>query len=149
VANLFLVLNSVTSGGATINDAYMHGAVTTLPFGGVGTSGTGAYRGKASFDTFTHRRTVVETPGWMDKLLRVRYMPYLESELSRFHWMNSTKPNFGRDGKKITGPGYWLWLVFGLGGPSAKGALLRWLFVLAASYATLNGFNLRWPGAQA
>lgn len=127
----------------------MHGSVGTLPFGGVGQSGTGAYRGKASFDCFSHQRTVVETPSWMDKLLRVRYMPYMESELKKIQWMNSSKPNFDRDGKKIKGVSYWLWMVFGLGGPSAKGALLRWLLVLASSYVALNGFNLKWPGAQA
>jgi beta-apo-4'-carotenal oxygenase len=127
----------------------MHGSVGTLPFGGVGQSGTGAYRGKASFDVFTHQRTVVETPNWMDKLLRVRYMPYLESELKRAQWLSSSKPNFDRNGKKIQGASYWLWMVFGLGGPSAKGALLRWLFVLASGYVALNGFNLKWPGAQA
>ncbi|KAI0535359.1 Aldehyde/histidinol dehydrogenase [Xylaria digitata] len=129
------VLNHVTSGGATINDAYMHGAVSTLPFGGVGESGTGAYHGRASFDCFTHRRTVVATPNWMDRLLRVRYAPYSQAELKQFLWMNSRKPDFDRDGRQITGLGYWIWMVFGLGGPSAKGALFRWLAVLAAGYA--------------
>lgn len=127
----------------------MHGAVVTLPFGGVGTSGTGAYRGKASFDTFTHHRTVTETPGWMDKLLRVRYMPYLDTELRRYLWMNGSSPNFDRNGKKLTGLGYWLWLVLGLGGPSAKGALLRWLVLLMSRYAYVNRFNIKtkWLGS--
>ncbi|KAK9782582.1 putative Aldehyde dehydrogenase [Seiridium cardinale] len=145
------ILNSITSGGASINDAYMHGAVVNLPFGGVGTSGTGSYRGKASFDAFTHLRTVTETPTWADKLLRVRYMPYLEPELKRFLWMNSSKPNFDRNGKKIHGAGYWLGLVLGLGSPSAKGALFRWLLVLTSGYALLNGFKLNngWLGSSA
>ncbi|KAI0096065.1 Aldehyde/histidinol dehydrogenase [Nemania sp. FL0031] len=129
------VLNHVTSGGASINDSYMHGSISTLPFGGVGESGTGAYHGRASFDCFTHRRTVVVTPGWTEKLLRVRYLPYHSGELKRFLWMNSSKPDFDRDGKPIRGLSYWLWMVFGLGGPSAKGALIRWLTVLAAAYA--------------
>ncbi|KAI1425035.1 Aldehyde/histidinol dehydrogenase [Xylaria sp. FL1777] len=135
------VLSHVTSGGASINDAYMHGAVSTLPFGGVGESGTGAYHGRASFDCFTHRRTVVATPGWMDKLLRVRYSPYLQSELDRFLWINSRKPDFDRNGKQITGLGYWFWMVFGLGGPTAKGALFRWLTVLAAGYTYFTQFH--------
>ncbi|KAH8202283.1 hypothetical protein TruAng_003560 [Truncatella angustata] len=146
------ILNNITSGGASINDAYMHGCVVSLPFGGVGTSGQGAYRGKASFDTFTHRRTVTETPGWMDKLLRVRYMPYLDSELKRFVWMNSSKPNFDRSGKKIAGLSYWLWFLFGLGSPSTKGALFRWLLVLTSGYTYANGFNNvvpRWLGSSA
>lgn len=143
------VLNSVTSGGASINDGFMHGAVTTLPFGGVGTSGTGSYRGKASFECFSHHRTVTETPNWVDKLLRVRYMPFLDTELKRFEWMNNKKPDFDRDGKPIQGLGYWFWLIFGLGGPSTKGALTRWLVVLISGFLALNGFNLkpRWLGS--
>jgi len=113
----------------------MHGSVSTLPFGGVGESGTGAYHGRSSFECFTHRRTVVSTPNWMDKLLRVRYSPYSPADLKQFMWMNSVKPSFDRNGKEIKGVGYWMWMVFGLGGPSAKGALIRWLVVLAAGYA--------------
>ncbi|KAK8081912.1 Beta-apo-4'-carotenal oxygenase [Apiospora saccharicola] len=133
------VLNSITSGGATINDGFMHAAVNTLPFGGVGQSGTGSYRGKHSFDCFTHRRTVVETPLWMDSLLRVRYMPFRQADLKQFQWMNGSKPDFDRSGKRIRGLGYWLWMVVGLGSPSVKGALFKWLFVLAGSYLALNG----------
>merc|ERR1712000_683055 len=48
------ILSEVTSGGASVNDAFFHGSIPTLAFGGVGDSGQGAYRGKASFDTFTH-----------------------------------------------------------------------------------------------
>ncbi|KAI3326269.1 aldehyde dehydrogenase [Xylariaceae sp. AK1471] len=129
------VLSHVTSGGATINDSYMHGSVSTLPFGGVGESGTGAYHGRSSFDCFTHRRTVVATPNWMDKLLRVRYLPHSPADLKQFMWMNSAKPDFDRNGKQITGLGYWFWMVFGLGGPTAKGALIRWVAVFAAGYA--------------
>ena len=67
------ILNETRSGGATVNDAFFHASIPTLPFGGVGESGQGSYRGRASFDCFTHRRTVVETPGWMEGLLAVRY----------------------------------------------------------------------------
>ncbi|KAI0811484.1 Aldehyde/histidinol dehydrogenase [Xylaria sp. FL0064] len=132
------VLSHVTSGGASINDSYMHGSISTLPFGGVGESGTGAYHGRASFDCFTHRRTVVATPNWMDRLLRVRYSPYSESNLKQFLWLNSRKPDFDRNGKQISGLGYWIWMVLGLGGPTAKGALIRWLAVFAAGYAYLT-----------
>jgi beta-apo-4'-carotenal oxygenase len=70
------VLNGTTSGGVTINDALFHASMPTMPFGGVGDSGQGAYRGKASFDCFTHRRPVTKTPSWMEKALAVRYPPY-------------------------------------------------------------------------
>ncbi|KAK7755961.1 Hexadecenal dehydrogenase [Diatrype stigma] len=134
------ILGSIISGGASLNDAYMHGAVATLPFGGVGESGTGAYHGRASFDNFTHCRLVVETPGWwMDKLLRVRYPPYLNSELRRYEWLSSERPDFGRDGRPArAGPvRYWLGLILGLGGSSARGALFRWVLALASGCAAI------------
>lgn len=33
--------------------------VDTLPFGGVGYSGMGAYHGKYTFDTFVHQKSVL------------------------------------------------------------------------------------------
>jgi len=33
--------------------------VESLPFGGVGHSGMGAYHGKYSFDTFTHKKATL------------------------------------------------------------------------------------------
>ncbi|KAK3331915.1 Aldehyde/histidinol dehydrogenase [Cercophora scortea] len=131
------VLNEMTSGGATINDSYFHGSVNSVPFGGVGDSGSGAYRGKASFDCFTHLRTVAETPSWAERFLSVRYMPYNIKDLKFLQKMTAVKPNFDRRGAIVKGFGYWAALVFGLGGKGAKGALLRWLFVLASGYAFL------------
>ncbi|KAK3937906.1 beta-apo-4'-carotenal oxygenase [Diplogelasinospora grovesii] len=116
------VLNEMTSGGATLNDAYFHGSVNTVPFGGVGDSGWGAYRGKASFDCFTHCRTVADTPGWADRLIRVRYMPFSFSEMRLLQRLTEVKPNFDRNGTITRGFGYWLGLIFGLGGRSAKGS---------------------------
>lgn len=34
-------------------------SVDALPFGGVGKSGMGAYHGKYSFDTFSHKKAVL------------------------------------------------------------------------------------------
>jgi len=125
----------MTSGGATLNDSYTHGSIGTVPFGGVGGSGSGSYRGKASFDTFTHFRTVAEVPGWVERFLRVRYMPYSMTELRKLMKMNSAKPNFDRNGKVVKGLGYWMGLVLGLGAEGAKGALMRWAVVLLAGWA--------------
>lgn len=101
----------MTSGGATVNDGFFHGAIPTLPFGGVGSSGQGAYRGKASFEVFSHRRSVVKTPGWMEKLLDVRYPPYTAAKLVKFRQTSELKPNFDRQGNQIKGLKYWLGLV--------------------------------------
>ncbi|KAJ2900979.1 aldehyde dehydrogenase [Zalerion maritima] len=115
------VLNSCLSGGASMNDSFFHGSVFTLPFGGVGTSGTGSYRGKASYDTFTHRRSLTNTPSWMDKLLAVRYMPYNMKQLRQMQKTNP-KPNFDRSGHVVKGGlGYWLKFAMGLGSAEVKG----------------------------
>jgi beta-apo-4'-carotenal oxygenase len=120
----------MTSGGATINDSFFHGSLSTVPFGGVGDSGWGAYRGKASFDCFTHMRTVAETPGWAERLLRPRYMPYHWPELNMLHRLTERNPNFDRNGRVIKGFAYWAGCILRLGGRSVKVAFLRWLVVL-------------------
>lgn len=68
------VLKHTTSGGACINDVIMHIANENVPFGGVGMSGMGSYHHKRTFDVFTHYRSVISTPTWID--LPFRYMPY-------------------------------------------------------------------------
>ncbi|MBQ5691700.1 MAG: aldehyde dehydrogenase family protein, partial [Alistipes sp.] len=68
------LLRHTSSGGACVNDTIMHIANERLPFGGVGNSGMSSYHGKESFDVFSHRRSVVTTPTWLD--LPFRYMPY-------------------------------------------------------------------------
>ena len=68
------ILAHTSSGGACLNDTIMHIVSEALPFGGVGNSGMGRYHGRESFDAFSHRRAVLETPTWID--LPFRYMPY-------------------------------------------------------------------------
>jgi aldehyde dehydrogenase (NAD+) len=60
------MLQSTSSGGVCINDTVMHIAVSALPFGGVGENGMGRYHGKASFDTFSHYKSVLKKEcGWI------------------------------------------------------------------------------------
>ena len=68
------VLRHTSSGGACVNDVIMHIVNHDVPFGGVGNSGMGSYHGKESFLTFSHRRSVVSTPTFID--MPFRYMPY-------------------------------------------------------------------------
>lgn len=68
------VIAQTSSGGACINDCIMHIANEKLPFGGVGNSGMGRYHGRDSLYSFSHRRSVVSTPTWVD--MPFRYMPY-------------------------------------------------------------------------
>ena len=69
-----LFLRRVPFGGGCINDTIIHLATSRMPFGGVGSSGMGSYHGKASFDTFSHRKSIVRKSSWVD--LPVRYAPY-------------------------------------------------------------------------
>ncbi|KAB8342863.1 hypothetical protein FH972_022460 [Carpinus fangiana] len=120
------VLNETRSGGATVNDAFFHASIPTLAFGGVGESGQGAYRGQASFETFTHRRSIVTTPNWIEGLLSVRYPPFAGTgKMKQFRAMNDMKPDFDRNGKK-TPAGIIRW-VLTLGGKSAGRGLIRWV----------------------
>ncbi|AFZ29059.1 Aldehyde Dehydrogenase [Gloeocapsa sp. PCC 7428] len=68
------VLKETSSGGVCINDTVMQVGVSSLPFGGVGDSGIGRYHGKASFDTFSHEKSVLKKSFWLD--LKWRYAPY-------------------------------------------------------------------------
>lgn len=69
------VTKSTRSGAVIANDTMIHWAAPGAPFGGVGPSGSGAYKGKHSFDTFTHQRTALDSPSWLDIVLSGRYPP--------------------------------------------------------------------------
>ncbi|CAN9146943.1 unnamed protein product [Alternaria alternata] len=112
-AELEQIMGQTRSGGASLNDGFFHGSIPTMPFGGVGTSGQGAYRGKASFDTFTHRRSVTTTPAWLEGLMDVRYPPYTLAKQKKFIGMNDVKPNFDRQGRAL-GWGAWFMGLVGL-----------------------------------
>ncbi|CAA6660428.1 unnamed protein product [Spirodela intermedia] len=49
-------VRGVSAGGMSINETVLHITNPGLPFGGVGESGMGAYHGKFSFDTFSHKK---------------------------------------------------------------------------------------------
>jgi len=52
------VLDRTASGGVTINDVMTHMFVEDMPYGGIGASGMGTYRGEAGFRTFSHARAI-------------------------------------------------------------------------------------------
>ena len=69
-----LFLERVPFGGGCVNDTVIHLASSRLPFGGTGDSGMGGYHGRASFDTFSHHKSVVVKGAWPDPSFR--YPPY-------------------------------------------------------------------------
>lgn len=68
------ILNTISFGGGCINDTIIHLATSHMGFGGVGQSGMGSYHGKHSFDTFSHKKSIVKKANWID--LPMRYHPY-------------------------------------------------------------------------
>lgn len=68
------IITTYSFGGGTINDTMMHFVNNRLPFGGVGNSGLGAYHGKFSFDTFSHKKSITKRATWID--IPLRYAPY-------------------------------------------------------------------------
>jgi aldehyde dehydrogenase (NAD+) len=74
------LIDRIPSGGAVINHVAMHCLVPSLPFGGVGASGMGAYHGKWEFDTLSHRRAVLSKPARPDP--RLVYPPYSQRALT-------------------------------------------------------------------
>jgi coniferyl-aldehyde dehydrogenase len=52
------VMANTVSGGVTVNDTLLHYTQESLPFGGVGHSGFGAYHGEKGFETFSHLKPI-------------------------------------------------------------------------------------------
>jgi len=73
-----LFLRRASFGGGCINDTIIHLATSHMGFGGVGNSGMGSYHGRQSFDTFSHRKSIVQKSTLVD--LPIRYAPYTPSK---------------------------------------------------------------------
>ncbi len=76
--------NEISSGGMCINDTLIHIANGKLPFGGVGHSGMGAYHGHFSFETFSHKKSVVHRKSYLD--VKLKYPPYC-GKLKIVRWL--------------------------------------------------------------
>jgi acyl-CoA reductase-like NAD-dependent aldehyde dehydrogenase len=73
------VIEQTQSGSVCINDGVLQLAVPGLPFGGIGPSGMGAYHGRHTFETFSHRKAVLTRSTRLD--LSLRYPPYNDRKL--------------------------------------------------------------------
>jgi acyl-CoA reductase-like NAD-dependent aldehyde dehydrogenase len=69
------VLRRTTSGGACVNTAGAHGALASLPFGGIGQSGSGRHHGIEGFREFSNPRGVFVRGGEGD-LIEAFAPPY-------------------------------------------------------------------------
>ncbi len=70
-------IKNLSFGGGCVNDTVLHLANLNLPFGGVSQSGVGRYHGKASFDLFTYKKSILIKSNFLDP--KLRYPPYSES----------------------------------------------------------------------
>ncbi|XP_036622506.1 aldehyde dehydrogenase family 3 member A2 isoform X1 [Trichosurus vulpecula] len=92
------MIQETSSGGVTGNDVIMHFALNSLPFGGVGNSGMGAYHGKHSFDTFSHRRSCLIKSLKMEGANKLRYPPNSQSKVDWANFFLLKRFNKGRVG---------------------------------------------------
>ncbi len=68
------ILDGTSSGSVCINGTIHTIMTNKLPFGGVGLSGIGKYHGRASFETFSHKKSVLQKSFKFD--LKSMYPPY-------------------------------------------------------------------------
>ncbi|XP_055474905.1 aldehyde dehydrogenase family 3 member B3 isoform X3 [Psammomys obesus] len=81
------VLARTSSGSFCGNDGFMHMTLSSLPFGGVGSSGMGRYHGKFSFDTFSNQRACLLSCPGMEELNDLRYPPYSPRNQQLLKWV--------------------------------------------------------------
>jgi len=101
------VLRETSSGSCDINDVIMHMTNHDLPFGGVGLSGMGSYHGKRSFDTFSHRKSVLIKTNWLD--VPQRYPPYSKNSVRFLGLVQKPRP---RRHIQIVQWLFWLLVIF-------------------------------------
>lgn len=75
----YKILNEISFGGGTVNDALMHITNHKMAFGGVGESGIGAYHGENGFNAFTHYKSILDKPTWFESGLK--YYPHNPTKL--------------------------------------------------------------------
>ncbi|MGB5264103.1 MAG: aldehyde dehydrogenase [Lutimonas sp.] len=83
------VLDEISFGGGAVNEAIMHIANSHLPFGGVGSSGIGAYHGEAGFRAFSHYKSILEKSTWIEPSLK--YFPHTTKKLNLIKWIMGQK----------------------------------------------------------
>ncbi|KAK2461146.1 hypothetical protein APHAL10511_006673 [Amanita phalloides] len=87
------VFQNTKSGAAVANDTIIHAAVDGLPFGGTGGSGYGSHVGKYTFDTFTHLRSSLDSPSWVDYVFGFRFPPYTSKKFNNVNrFMSASLP---------------------------------------------------------
>jgi aldehyde dehydrogenase (NAD+) len=78
------VVSEIPAGGVCVNNTMLHAINHNLPFGGRGKSGIGSYHGKNSFDSFSHKKSVMLVHSKFN--LEYYYPPYrnLHKKITKF-----------------------------------------------------------------
>ncbi|CAN9510996.1 unnamed protein product [Ophioblennius macclurei] len=76
------VKTETSSGSLVANDCLIHFTIPELPFGGVGNSGIGCYRGRHTFDRLSHLRGCLIKQLKMEAVNNLRYPPHTADKLS-------------------------------------------------------------------
>lgn len=80
------VLSEISFGGGAVNEAIMHISESSMPFGGVGKSGTGSYHGEFGFRAFSHYKSIMQKPTWFESGLK--YAPYSDFKLKLVKYLS-------------------------------------------------------------
>lgn len=83
------VISKTSSGSFCSSDSLIQSMCISLPRNGVGNSGAGAYGGKYSFDTFSHKRSFLLRNSAVECVTYLRYPPYLDKNLNLMLWASS------------------------------------------------------------
>ncbi|KAE9394091.1 NAD-aldehyde dehydrogenase [Gymnopus androsaceus JB14] len=127
------IFNNTQSGSIVANETIIHPGVHGLPFGGIGPSGSGYHTGKYGFDMFTHLRSSLDTPGWMDRLLSFRYPPYNAAKLKamgRLIRVSLPARPTGPPKPQVSGGKFTKWFTFLLALVLAGGLMKRQLKIV-------------------
>jgi len=73
------ILNEFSFGCGAVNDTVMQITNPNFPFGGVGASGIGNYHGEFGFKAFSHYKSILHKPNWLE--LPLKYAPLKTSKL--------------------------------------------------------------------
>ncbi|KAK7043033.1 Hexadecenal dehydrogenase [Paramarasmius palmivorus] len=127
------VFRNTQSGSAIANETIIHPGAEGLPFGGIGPSGSGYHTGKFGFDMFTHLRSSLDTPNWVDMLMSFRYPPYTAKKFTTMSKMLMPKlparprgpPSINADEESRKSGSWVKWFTFLLALALAGGVLKR------------------------
>uniref|UniRef100_A0A0W0G7Y2 Aldehyde dehydrogenase n=1 Tax=Moniliophthora roreri TaxID=221103 RepID=A0A0W0G7Y2_MONRR len=125
------VFRNTQSGSAIANETIIHPGAEGMPFGGIGPSGSGYHTGKYGFDMFTHHRSSLDSPSWVDMIMSFRYPPYTAKKFAAMSKTLAPKlparpkgpPPSGTD--EGSGRSWFKWLTFILAAALAGGLLKR------------------------